>query len=68
MTTRPPIRALLFDVFGTVVDWHGSIVREGTLLGARLNISRDWSGFADAWRAGYMPAMDKVRKGSLPCG
>jgi 2-haloacid dehalogenase len=66
MTTQPKIRALLFDVFGTVVDWHGSIVREGALLGARLNITRDWSAFADAWRAGYMPAMDRVRKGNLP--
>jgi 2-haloacid dehalogenase len=60
------IRALLFDVFGTVVDWHGSIVREGALLGAKLNLSRDWSAFADAWRAGYIPAMDRVRKGTLP--
>ena len=66
MTAQPKIRALLFDVFGTVVDWHGSIVREGALLGARLNITRDWSAFADAWRAGYMPAMDRVRKGRLP--
>jgi 2-haloacid dehalogenase len=66
MTTPAPIRALLFDVFGTVVDWHGSIIREGNLLGARLNINRDWSAFADAWRAGYVPAMDKVRKGTLP--
>jgi 2-haloacid dehalogenase len=64
--TQPTVRALLFDVFGTVVDWHGSIMREGALLGARLNISRDWSAFADAWRAGYMPAMDRVRKGNLP--
>jgi 2-haloacid dehalogenase len=64
--TQPTVRALLFDVFGTVVDWHGSIVREGALLGARLNATLDWSAFADAWRAGYMPAMDRVRKGNLP--
>jgi 2-haloacid dehalogenase len=60
------IKALVFDVFGTVVDWRGSIIREGYLLGAQLGIERDWPAFADAWRAGYVPAMDKVRKGSLP--
>jgi 2-haloacid dehalogenase len=60
------IKALVFDVFGTVVDWRGSIIREGHLLGAKLGISRDWAAFADGWRAGYVPAMDKVRKGTLP--
>jgi 2-haloacid dehalogenase len=60
------IKALVFDVFGTVVDWRGSIIREGYLLGAQLGIERDWPAFADAWRAGYVPAMDKVRKGTLP--
>jgi 2-haloacid dehalogenase len=60
------IKALVFDVFGTVVDWRGSIIREGYLLGAQLGIERDWPAFADAWRAGYVPAMDKVRKGALP--
>jgi 2-haloacid dehalogenase len=60
------IKALVFDVFGTVVDWRGSIIREGQLLGTRLGISRDWAAFADGWRAGYVPAMDKVRKGTLP--
>ena len=59
------IRALTFDVFGTVVDWRTSIIREGELLGARRNLKADWPAFADAWRAGYQPAMQRVRSGEL---
>jgi 2-haloacid dehalogenase len=60
------IHALIFDVFGTVVDWRGSIVREGRALGRRKKIAADWDAFADAWRAGYKPAMARVRSGELP--
>lgn len=60
------IKALTFDVFGTVVDWRTSIIREYTLLGKSKGISLAWGEFADAWRAGYAPAMDKVRNGELP--
>jgi 2-haloacid dehalogenase len=60
------IRALVFDVFGTVVDWRGSLIREGRALGRRLRLKADWAAFADAWRAGYKPAMAKVRSGELP--
>jgi len=60
------IRALTFDVFGTVVDWRGSLIREGELLAKRKGVKADWAAFADAWRAGYHPAMDRVRKGELP--
>jgi len=60
------IRALLFDVFGTVVDWRGSLVREGRALAAGKGLELDWAAFADAWRAGYRPAMDRVRRGELP--
>ncbi len=60
------IRALAFDIFGTVVDWRTSIIREGQLLGARLGLVQDWAAFADAWRAGYQPAMQRVRSGELP--
>jgi 2-haloacid dehalogenase len=63
---RPTIGALVFDVFGTVVDWRGSLIREGRALGAQKNLDVDWVAFADAWRAGYRPAMDKVRTGKLP--
>ena len=60
------IEALTFDVFGTVVDWRGAIIREGRLLGASKGLEVDWAAFADAWRAGYAPSMDRVRKGELP--
>lgn len=60
------IHALIFDVFGTVVDWRGSIVREGRALGRKKKIAADWDAFADAWRAGYKPAMARVRSGELP--
>jgi len=62
----PPIRALTFDVFGTVVDWRGSITREGRQFGPSHGLHLDWAAFADAWRAGYRPAMDRVRGGELP--
>ena len=59
-------KALLFDVFGTVVDWRGSIIEQGKAWGKSKRIEIDWPSFADNWRAGYAPAMDKVRKGELP--
>ena len=58
--TSTPIRALVFDVFGTVVDWRGSIVREGEALTAAHGWQADWPAFADAWRAGYQPAMQRA--------
>ena len=61
------IRALCFDIFGTVVDWRTSITREGQLLQQRLALPpQDWAAFADDWRAGYQPAMHEVRTGALP--
>jgi 2-haloacid dehalogenase len=60
------VKALAFDVFGTVVDWRGSIIREGTEWGKARGMQVDWARFADRWRAGYAPSMDKVRKGVLP--
>jgi 2-haloacid dehalogenase len=62
----PKVKALVFDVFGTVVDWRGSLIREGRLLGRRKKLKVDWEAFADAWRAGYRPAMARVRSGELP--
>ena len=62
----PKVKALVFDVFGTVVDWRGSLIREGRLLGRRKELQVDWEAFADAWRAGYRPAMARVRSGELP--
>ena len=61
------VKALVFDVFGTVVDWRASIIREGQLLAARKSYDDvDWANFADRWRSGYGPAMNKVRTGELP--
>jgi 2-haloacid dehalogenase len=60
------VRALIFDTFGTVVDWRGSIIEEGSAWGKAKGLTIDWARFADRWRAGYAPAMDKVRKGELP--
>ncbi len=60
------VKALAFDVFGTVVDWRGSIIRELTAFGAARGIEADWARFTDAWRAGYQPAMQRVRSGALP--
>jgi 2-haloacid dehalogenase len=60
------VKALVFDVFGTVVDWRGSIIREGTQWGQAKGLQVDWAKFADRWRAGYGPSMDKVRKGVWP--
>lgn len=60
------VKALTFDVFGTVVDWRGSIIRECTEMGTELGFDVDWAAFADAWRGGYAPSMDRVRKGELP--
>jgi 2-haloacid dehalogenase len=60
------VKALTFDVFGTVVDWRGSIVRDCTKFGAERGINADWGTFADTWRGAYRPSMDRVRRGELP--
>src|SRR5438477_4087316 len=60
------VKALVFDTFGTVVDWRGSIIKEGTEWGKTKGLQVDWGKFADRWRAGYGPSMDKVRKGEMP--
>ncbi len=64
MTLAP--KALVFDVFGTVVDWRTSVSGEVRELAARKGVRVDAEKFADAWRAGYMPSMNRVRTGELP--
>ncbi len=68
MTANAPsnVRALTFDVFGTVVDWRSTVIREGEALGRAKGLAVDWGAFADAWRDGYGPAMNRVRQGELP--
>ena len=60
MNSKPKV--LAFDVFGTVVDWHGSIAAEVV----RIGLPVDPNAFATAWRKGYRPAMARVRSGELP--
>lgn len=60
------VKALVFDTFGTVVDWRGSIIAEGKAWEKTKGLSIDWGRFADRWRAGYAPSMDKVRRGEMP--
>ena len=64
--TLANVEAMTFDVFGTVVDWRTSIIREGQMLSAEKGFELDWPAFADAWRGGYGPAMNRVRTGELP--
>ncbi|MCP4251554.1 MAG: haloacid dehalogenase type II [bacterium] len=59
-------RALVFDVFGTVVNWRSSIAAEMAVFGQTRGLSCDWYGFADAWRAGYDPGMEPIRSGARP--
>lgn len=72
MNAPPPgnlssdIRALAFDVFGTVVDYRSTIIREGEALNAGKRLSVDWARFADDWRGRYRPNMDRVMRGELP--
>jgi 2-haloacid dehalogenase len=60
------VKALVFDVFGTVVDWRTSVTREVQELAKRKGLTVDGAKFADAWRAGYRPSMERVRSGELP--
>jgi 2-haloacid dehalogenase len=60
------VKALAFDVFGTVVDWRSSIIREGQVLTKTKGLPVDWAKFADAWRDGYGPAMNRVRTREIP--
>ena len=71
-SSRPPdrslasVKALVFDTFGTVVDWRSSVAAEVGALAKRKGVTLDAEKFADAWRAGYGPSMNRVRSGELP--
>src|SRR6185436_19700800 len=60
------VKALVFDTFGTVVDWRSSVTQEVEQLAKRKGLKLDAAKFADAWRAGYAPSMNRVRTGELP--
>jgi len=59
------VKALFFDVFGTLVDWHTSIAREAEAMLKPLGYALDWPAFADAWRGEYQGALEEVRAGRL---
>jgi 2-haloacid dehalogenase len=60
------VKAILFDTFGSVVNWRASLIRDFSAWGAARGFAADWVGLVDAWRQAYAPSMDKVRKGALP--
>ena len=60
------LRALFFDVFGTLVDWRNSVAREAEKILGNLGYNLDWTAFADAWRGEYQPGMEEVRAGRIP--
>ncbi len=60
------VQAILFDVFGTVVDWRGSLIEELSAWGDERGVRADWTGLVDTWRGAYAPSMDRVRRGELP--
>ncbi len=63
----PGLRALVFDVFGTVVDWRSSVIRELQTVGARHGVTADWGAFVDAWRyEGYIGGIARINRGELP--
>jgi 2-haloacid dehalogenase len=65
-SAAPVVKALVFDTFGTVVDWRSSVAAEVQALAKRRGLTVDGAKFADAWRAGYGPSMNRVRTGELP--
>ena len=61
-----PVRAIIFDTFGSVVDWRSSIAADLSAWGETQGLSVDWLALADAWRGAYHPSLDRVRHGELP--
>ncbi len=59
-----PLRVLLFDVFGTLVDWRSSLIEIAETAATRARVHADWAGVVDDWRRAYQPAMDRVRQGA----
>jgi 2-haloacid dehalogenase len=60
------VKALVFDTFGTVVDWRSSVIAEGMTWGKAKGLNINWVDFTDQWRLGYRPLLDKVRSGEIP--
>ena len=64
--TISDVKATTFDVFGTVVDYRGTIICEGERLNRAKGLHVDWAQFANAWRARYRPSLDRVMQRALP--
>ena len=64
-TSTVPVQALVFDIFGTVVDWRDSIARDLGAWGPTQGLQADWLRLADLWRARYQPQMQRVRSGEI---
>lgn len=62
MSDLSAVKALVFDVFGTVVDWRTSLINDFTKWGEQRGIKADWTALVDGWRAVYAASMDVVRK------
>jgi 2-haloacid dehalogenase len=62
MHETPAVKALMFDVFGTVVDWRSSLIADFTAWSVTRGISADWAALIDAWRGAYVPSMEEVRR------
>jgi 2-haloacid dehalogenase len=65
-STRPDLKVLAFDVFGTVVDWRGGVATEMAALAHEHHLSIDAEAFADAWRSKYLPYLLRIRNGEMP--
>jgi 2-haloacid dehalogenase len=59
---RRDVKALVFDVFGTVVDWRTSLINDLSTWSKAKGINADWTALVDGWRQAYKPSMDEVRK------
>ena len=64
--TANGVKALVYDVFGTCVDWRNGVARDAERILKPLGYTIDWLGLADAWRALYQPSMEEVRSGREP--
>jgi 2-haloacid dehalogenase len=65
MPAKQPV-VIVFDTFGSVVDWRGSLIADLSAYGAKRGIAADWTALVDAWRAAYHPSMERVRKREVP--
>src|ERR1700693_4890675 len=62
MSDISAVKALVFDVFGTVVDWRSSLIADFSKWSEKRGIRADWTALVDGWRAVYAASMDEVRK------